>query len=89
VTDHLAVLAIPEIDVQGRMTADMKAEAMRGINDFNAVLPALAGKSRATFIALPPMPAPHTIDGVHLNASGYSAWDEAILRGVSTICGSH
>ncbi|MGZ5875738.1 MAG: SGNH/GDSL hydrolase family protein [Bradyrhizobium sp.] len=89
VTDHLAVLAIPEIDVHRRMTAERKAEAMRGINDFNAVLPVLAGKGGATFIALPPMPAPHTIDGVHLNASGYSAWDEAIIGGVSTICSSH
>jgi lysophospholipase L1-like esterase len=89
ITDHLAVLAIPAIDVQGRVTAELQAEAMRGINDLNAMLPALAAKGGATFIALPPMQKPHTIDGVHLNAAGYAAWDEAILQGVSTICGPH
>jgi lysophospholipase L1-like esterase len=58
------------------------------INDYNAILLALAAKSGATFMVLPAMPKPHTIDGVHLNAAGYSAWDDAILQGVSTICGS-
>ena len=89
VTDHLAVLAIPAIDVQGRVTAEMQAEAMGRIDAFNAALPALAGKGGATFIALPSMLKSHTIDGVHLNAVGYSAWDEAVLQGVSTICSSH
>jgi lysophospholipase L1-like esterase len=89
VTDHLAVLAIPAIDVRGRVTAELQAEIMGRINDFNAVLPALAGKGGVTFIALPPMPTPHTTDGVHLNAAGYAAWDEAILQGVSSICGTH
>jgi lysophospholipase L1-like esterase len=87
VTSHLAVLTIPSIDVQGRVTAEIQAEAMKGIDDLNAALPALAAKSGATFIALPPMMRPHTIDGVHLNAAGYAAWDEAILKGVSAICG--
>jgi hypothetical protein len=86
-TDHLAVLAIPGIDVQGRVTAEMQAEAMGRIDDFNAALPALAAKGGASFIALPPMQTPHTIDGVHLSAAGYSAWDDAILNGVSVICG--
>jgi lysophospholipase L1-like esterase len=86
VTPHLAVLTIPPIDVQGRVTAEIQAEAMKGIDDLNAALPALAAKSGATFIALPPMMRPHTIDGVHLNAAGYAAWDEAILKGVSAIC---
>jgi lysophospholipase L1-like esterase len=85
-TAHLAVLAIPAIDVQGRVTAELQAAAMRGINDLNAALPALAAKAGATFIALPTMTNPHTIDGVHLNAAGYAAWDEAILQGVSTVC---
>jgi lysophospholipase L1-like esterase len=89
VTGHLSVLAVPGIDVQGRLTADMQAEAMSRINDFNAVLPALAAKGGAAFIALPPMPSPYTIDGVHLNATGYSTWDKAILEGVSTICAPH
>jgi lysophospholipase L1-like esterase len=85
-TTHMAVLAIPPIDVQGRVTAEMQAEAMGRINDFNSILPALAEKSGAAFIALPPMATPPTIDGVHLNGAGYSVWDEAILQGVSKIC---
>lgn len=88
-TPHLAVLAIPPIDVQGRVTVDLQAEAMGRINDFNSVLPELAEKGGAAFIALPPMSKPYTIDGVHLNASGYSAWDQAILQGVSKICTSN
>jgi lysophospholipase L1-like esterase len=86
-TAHLAVLAIPAIGVQGRVTAEFQAGAMKDVNALNAVLPALAAKAGATFIALPPVSKPHTIDGVHLNADGYAAWDEAILQGVSTICG--
>jgi lysophospholipase L1-like esterase len=89
VTGHLAVLAIPGIDVRGRMTAEMQAEAMGRIDGFNAVLPALAAKAGAVFIPLPPMQVPHTIDGVHLNATGYAAWDKAVLAGVSTICAAH
>jgi lysophospholipase L1-like esterase len=86
VTPHLAVMAIPAIDVQGRVTTELQAEATSRINDLNAALPALAEKAGATFIALPPMVKPHTIDGVHLNAAGYADWDQAILQGVSTIC---
>ena len=86
-TAHLAVLGIPAIGVQGRVTAEFQAGAMKDVNALNAVLPALAAKAGATFIALPPVSKPHTIDGVHLNADGYAAWDEAILQGVSTICG--
>jgi lysophospholipase L1-like esterase len=85
-TSHIAVLAIPTIDVQGWVTAERQAEAMGRVNDFNSILPGLAEKAGAAFIALPPMATPHTIDGVHLNASGYSGWDEAILQGVSKIC---
>ena len=89
VTDHLAVLSIPGIDGQGRMTEKMQLEAMGRIDGFNAVLPTLAAKGGAGFIALPTLPNPHTIDGVHLDAAGYLAWDDAILKGASTICGSH
>jgi len=86
-TDHLAVLAIPGIDVRGRVTAEMQAAAEARIDGFNAALPGLAAKGGANFIALPELPMPHTIDGVHLDAAGYSAWEQAILKGVSTLCG--
>jgi lysophospholipase L1-like esterase len=84
--DHLAVLGIPSIEVRGHMTAEYQAETMRRIEAFNAVLPALANKGGATFAALPPMPAPHTIDGVHLDAAGYAIWDAAALKGASGAC---
>ena len=85
-TDHLAVLGIPSIEVRGRMPPEYQAETMKRIDAFNAMLPALANKGGAAFVALPPMPAPHTIDGVHLDAAGYAVWDAAVLKGVSSAC---
>ena len=84
--DHVAVLAIPSIEVRGPMTAAYQAETMTRIDAFNAALPALAEKGGASFVALPPMDTPHTIDGVHLDAAGYAVWDAAILKGVSSAC---
>jgi lysophospholipase L1-like esterase len=88
-TDHLVVLGIPSIEVRGRMPPDYQAETMKRIDAFNAALPAVAEKGTATFAALPPMGAPHTIDGVHLDAAGYATWDAAVLKGVSGACGTH
>jgi lysophospholipase L1-like esterase len=86
VTTRLAVLAIPGIDVRGNVTAELQATVMGRINGFNDALPRVAANAGAAFIALPPMPSPHTTDGVHLNRAGYSAWDKVILEGVSTLC---
>jgi lysophospholipase L1-like esterase len=86
VTDHVAVLGIPTIETRGRVTAEMRNEAMSRIDALNAVLPALAGKAGAAFVALPPMPTPHTIDAVHLDAAGYAAWDDTVLKWVSSTC---
>ena len=85
-TDHLAVLAIPSIEVRGPMTATYQAATMARIDAFNAALPAVAAKGNAAFVALPPMGTPHTIDGVHLDAAGYAVWDAAVLKGVSGAC---
>lgn len=85
-TDRLAVLGIPAIEVRERVTAELQKETMSRIDAFNALLPALAKKSGAAFTALPPMGSPHTIDGIHLDASGYAVWDAAVLKGVSGIC---
>jgi len=84
-TDHLAVLGIPAIEVRARVTPELQ-ETMDRIDAFNAMLPALANKAGASFTALPPMPAPHTIDGVHLDTAGYAVWDAAVLKGVSGAC---
>jgi hypothetical protein len=88
-TSHLAVLGIPSIEVRGRMPAEYQAATMRRIESFNAALPALAEKAGATFAVLPPMGAPHTIDGIHLDAAGYEVWDAAVLKGVSGACETH
>ena len=85
---RVIVLAIPSVDVAGRITGEMQAEVMGRINDYNSALPELAAESGATFVALPPMPTPHTIDGVHLSAAGYQVWDQAVLQGASALCGS-
>ena len=86
VTDHPAVLGIPSIEVRGNAKAELRDETRKQIDAFNEWLPALAAKSGATFAALPPMPDPHTIDGVHLDAAGYAVGDAAVLKGVSGIC---
>ena len=88
-TPHLVVLAIPPVDAQDQITFETQTKVMRRINDYNSILPGLAEKNGATFIALPPLPKPHTIEGVHLNAAGNLAWEKAVLQGVSTICNSN
>jgi lysophospholipase L1-like esterase len=87
-TTHVIALAIPSIDVLHRVTSEMQTEAMVLINDYNSALPELAAKGGATFAALPAMPTPHTIDGVHLSAAGYQVWNQAVLQGASSLCGS-
>lgn len=84
---HLAVLQIPAVEAQGRMTIAMRNEASATIERYNGILPDLARQSGATFVALPAMPSPHTIDGVHLNAAGYQAWDKAVMQAAAMICG--
>jgi lysophospholipase L1-like esterase len=88
-TPHLFVLAIPPIEVLGRVTVELQTQVTGRIADLNAVLPELAAKNGATFIALPSMPTPHTIDGVHLDGAGYAVWEQAILEKVSGACNSN
>ena len=87
-TAHLIVLAIPSLDVLHRVTSEIQAEAMGRIDEYNSALSELSAKSGATFAALPPMPTPHTIDGVHPSAVGDQLWDQAVLQGLSALCGS-
>jgi lysophospholipase L1-like esterase len=85
-TSHLFVLGIAPLEARERMTADMQKEVMATLDGFNSVLPGLAVRTNATFLSLPVMPSPHTIDGVHLNADGYLAWDRAVMEGVAKTC---
>jgi lysophospholipase L1-like esterase len=78
-TPRIAIAAIPPPE-PGLEEAKKVSGAV--IDSYNAVLPALAERAHASFIALPPMPAQHTIDGIHLNAAGYEVWDKAIMGGI-------
>ena len=86
-TPQLAVLEIPPVEAQGRMTVAMQNEVATTIDDYNAILPDVARRSDATFVALPAMARPYTIDGVHLSSGGYLAWDKAIMEVAARICG--
>ncbi|WP_128928205.1 SGNH/GDSL hydrolase family protein [Bradyrhizobium guangxiense] len=86
---RLVVLAVPPLEVSTRLTAEAQTKAMRLIESYNSALPELALRGGATFAALPPMPAPHTIDGVHLNAVGYQTWNQAVLQGASVLCSTN
>jgi hypothetical protein len=81
-TQHLAILAIPPAE-EGLEEASKVGRAV--IDDYNAVLPALAKETGVSFIPLPDMPAHHTLDGLHLNADGYAVWDKAVLQGVEAV----
>lgn len=80
------VLEIPPVQAQGRMSTEMRDEVMKTIHAYNAVLPDLAKRHGAAFVALPAMAKPHTIDGVHLNSEGYLAWDKAALQAATAVC---
>jgi lysophospholipase L1-like esterase len=84
---RLVALAIPPVEAKLRMTVEKRDEAMRTINSFNSILPDLAPRHGTAFAALPAMPTPHTIDGVHLDSDGYLVWDKAIMQAATAICG--
>jgi lysophospholipase L1-like esterase len=86
-TTRLFVLDIPPVEVRERMTPEMQRQVMATIREFRSVLPELAARNDATFLPLPEMTAPFTVDGVHLNAEGYRAWDAAISGGTARACG--
>jgi lysophospholipase L1-like esterase len=78
-TPRRAILALPPPEPG---LEEAKKVSIAAIDGYNTVLPGLAEEARATFIALPAMPAAHTLDGIHLNAAGYAVWDRAILEGI-------
>jgi lysophospholipase L1-like esterase len=83
---RVVVLGIPPIEARSKVTVAARDEVMATINGYNSELPELAQKNGARFAALPAMPEPHTIDGVHLNAAGYLVWNKAVLQGAAAIC---
>jgi len=87
VTTHLFVLDIPAVEARDRMTPEMQRQVMATIREYRSVLPELAARNNATFLPLPEMTPPFTVDGVHPNAEGYRSWDTAISRGTARACG--
>jgi lysophospholipase L1-like esterase len=83
---HVVVLAAPPIEARNSVTVATRDELMRSIDGYNSALPGLAKNAGATFVALPPMSDPYTIEGIHLNGAGYSVWDAAVLQGASSVC---
>ena len=86
-TARLFVVGISPVEVRGRLTPDVQKTVTATIRDFNSALPELARQNNATFLPLPEMSAPFSIDGVHLNAEGYRAWDKAVMQGAAQACG--
>jgi lysophospholipase L1-like esterase len=86
-TPRLFIVEMAPVETRGRMTADMEKTVMATIRDYRSVLPEVATRANATLLTLPEAPSPFTIDGVHLNAQGYRAWDEVLVQGVSKACG--
>lgn len=84
---RLVALAIPPVEARLRMTVELRDRATKAIGEINAALPDLAARHGAAFAALPDMPTPHTIDGVHLDAAGYLVWDKAIMQAAAGVCG--
>ena len=83
---RVIVLAVPPVEASPRLAEAAQTKAQRLIQSYNSALPELAARGGATFAALPPMPTPHTIDGVHLSTAGYELWNEAILQKASFVC---
>jgi len=86
-TPRLAVLGIPPAEARGRVTVKMQQSFMETIHDYNSALPDMAAANRATFVPLPAMPEPHTIDGIHLDSDGYLAWEKAVMQAAAMSCG--
>ena len=86
-TPKLAVLAISPVEAQGQITDKMRDELMASVDAYNSILPDLAKRNGAAFVALPAMPRPHTIDGVHMNSDGDLVWDKAVMQAASMVCG--
>ncbi|CCE00110.1 SGNH/GDSL hydrolase family protein [Bradyrhizobium sp. STM 3809] len=85
-TQRLFIVEFPPVEARGPFTAAMEKVAMASITGYRAMLPDLAKRTGAAFLPLPPMEAPFTLEGIHLNAAGYRSWDEAIRQATDLAC---
>ncbi|CCD93609.1 conserved exported hypothetical protein [Bradyrhizobium sp. ORS 375] len=85
-TQRLFIIEFPPVEVRGPFTAAMEKATAASITGYRAALPDLARRAGATFLPLPPMEAPFTLEGIHLNAAGYRSWDQAIQQATEFAC---
>jgi lysophospholipase L1-like esterase len=86
-TTRLVIVEIPPVETHEWLPADRQKVIMATIREYRSVLLEVATQTHATLLALPEVPSPSTIDGVHLNAEGYRAWDQTVMQGASQACG--
>jgi lysophospholipase L1-like esterase len=83
---RLFVVEFPPVEARGPFTAAMEKAAMTSVTGYRAVLPDVAKRTGATFLPLPPLETPFTLEGIHLNAAGYRSWDQAVQQGTELAC---
>ncbi|CCD84144.1 Conserved hypothetical protein; putative esterase [Bradyrhizobium sp. ORS 285] len=83
---RLSIIEFPPVEVRGPFTAAMEKIATASITGYRAALPDLAKRNGATFVPLPPIESPFTLEGIHLNAAGYRSWDQAIQQAIELAC---
>ncbi|MGJ5178235.1 SGNH/GDSL hydrolase family protein [Bradyrhizobium oligotrophicum] len=86
-TARLYIVAFPPVEARGPLTPAMEKTVMSIVTGYHAVLPDLARRTGATLLPLPPMEAPFTLEGIHLNADGYRSWNQTVQRGTELACG--
>ena len=82
-SSRLALATITGLET-GKEVGPRKAQTIDG---YNAAIPEIARGVGASVIAIPPMPAGFTSDGVHLSESGTALWSMAISDGIiASLC---
>jgi len=79
---RMAVATVTLVEAGKSDSARINVQA---IDNYNALLPTIAGDAGASLITIPSMPAKYTTDGIHLNDAGYAIWTKAVLGGVSEV----
>ena len=79
---RMAVATVTLVEAGKSDSARINVQA---IDNYNALLPTIAGDAGASLVTIPSMPAKYTTDGIHLNDAGYAIWTKAVLGGVSEV----
>jgi lysophospholipase L1-like esterase len=81
-TPRMAIATVTPVEAGKSDSARINDQA---IDNYNALLPTIAGDAGASLVTIPSMPAKYTTDGIHLNDAGYAIWTKAVLGGVSDV----